>query len=181
MNSNERAMSVAIVTVTLVAMAAKIQSNQTDPQTVAAVTQLEDDASYAMPTESRRTVPGYSRPARAPLSERTAQRGPTVLETRVEEIPVASEEPIYEDEVPLEEPYEEAYVEDSYDPDVVIDMIEPMPEMQVFNLSDQEVFDQAASLLDGDQRAAFMGAWVVMSPAERRELLRGLRSAFSGF
>lgn len=176
MNTNERALSVAIVIVTLVATAARIQSSPAAQEPLVAA-QAQEEPTYEL-QDSRRAIPAYTRGPRPPLKERIPPvNGPTVLVSTAEplEVPPAEEG---DDEVYAEEP---AYTEQVEEPDVYIDMIEPMPELRVFNMSDQQVFDEAASLMDGNQRASFVAMWMTMSAAERRGLIQGLRAAFAGF
>ncbi len=177
MNTNERGLSVAIVILTLVALAARTQSTAVQPEEATLIQVADERVGYDQvgPSQPLRSTP------RSPLSQRIAQQGPNVVESRSGEI-------YAEDDIAQQEAEEALALEDAYskeallhEPDVFIHLMEPQPQDQAFAMSDQEVFDQAVDILNQDQQAAFTAMWITLSTAEKRELLLGLRSAFAGY
>jgi hypothetical protein len=173
MNPKERIQSNAIVTLTVIALAVRIQSNP-PAQTQATSTPTATVAQRAEPSVSRGLLP-YSTGSRP--QNMAGGAGPAVETSAVpidEDVP-AIDEPVSEEPVVLYYEPEQGYAPD---PEAFIDIAADanLP----WDMSDQEVIDQMLSVLSDEQRIAFREMWSSLSSAERRDWIAQLRIAMSG-
>jgi hypothetical protein len=171
MNPKERVQSIAIVTITAIALAARLQSSPS---------QVEISADPAVITKERTAEPPISSGAFPSLPNARAQTfvnasGPTV-EAKGTPIPQS----LVDDDLADAQPtlfYWEAPSISTPDPDVYIEIAADsnLP----WDLSDQQVIDQMLSILNDDQRLTFRQMWSGMDAEQRRDWLDQLRVSMS--
>jgi hypothetical protein len=180
MEPRERALSIAIVTLTVGALAVRTQS--TGQETTVQVVE------QSSPAVQRAEIPvssGLGLPSQGTRFQVFADRDQpeqSTSQSRAPDPEMSVPEMIADDQSVAEEPQTLvlAPAPMETEPDVFISLADDYSMDDPWTMTDQEVIDQMLTILNSDQRAAFRSMWATLTPSERQDWIDRLRFAWAG-